>query len=299
PQKQLTVLTTTFPLYQFTQNITRDVTGVTVELMIPAQTGCPHDYFLTPGDMRKLERADVLIMNGLGMEDFLHGAIKKAGAGLKVIDSSAGIKGLIAYEDAKPHDSGEREQPSQNKEQRYTGHDHSSTFNPHLFASPHMAALLVHNIGQAMAGLDPSNAGRYAVNAKQYSRQLNELGQAFVALGKRLKNNRIVTQHGVFDYLARDMGLRVVAVVQAHAGRQPSAAEILRITQEIKKRHAGVVFTEPQYPEAVGTAIAREAGIPVARLDPVASGPQQAPLDYYEQVMHQNYLTLEQTLGSN
>lgn len=298
-EKRLTVLTTTFPLYQFTRNITRGVAGVTVELMIPAQTGCPHDYFLTPQDMRKLSRADVLVVNGLGLEDFLSGPIQKAGPGLRVIDSSAGIEEVISYKETDFDASDKHDHHPEGREQQFEQHALNHTLNPHLFASPRMAALLVKNIGRAMARLDSSHAAQYAANTRQYGRQLGELDRAFADLGKRLKNNRIVTQHGVFDYLARDMGLQVVAVVQAHAGQQPSAAEILHITRIIKNRHAGAVFTEPQYPEAVGAAIARETALPVARLDPVASGPQQAPLDYYEQVMQQNYLTLEQTLGSN
>ena len=112
-------------------------------------------------------------------------------------------------------------------------------------------------------------------------------------------NNRIVTQHGVFDYLARDMGLEVVAVVQAHAGQDPSASEILAIVKTIKTKKAGAIFTEPQYPEAVGTTIAKEASIVAARLDPAANGPERAPLDYYEQVMRTNLSILEKTLGSN
>ena len=115
--------------------------------------------------------------------------------------------------------------------------------------------------------------------------------------GKGIANNRLVTQHGVFDYLARDMGLEVVAVVQAHAGQNPSAAEMLEIVATIREQKAGAIFTEPQYPEAIGKTIAREAGIVSARLDPVATGPEQAPLDYYEQVMQSNLQTLEKILG--
>jgi ABC-type Zn uptake system ZnuABC Zn-binding protein ZnuA len=95
------------------------------------------------------------------------------------------------------------------------------------------------------------------------------------------------------------MGLEVVAVVQAHAGQNHSASEILKIVQTAKAKKAGALFTEPQYPEAVGTTIAKEAGIAADRLDPAANGPEQAPLDYYEQVMRTNLTTLEKTLGSN
>jgi ABC-type Zn uptake system ZnuABC Zn-binding protein ZnuA len=125
---------------------------------------------------------------------------------------------------------------------------------------------------------------------------MNKLADEMASLGKRLANNRIVQPHGVFDYLARDMGLEVVGVMQAH-GQEPSAAEMIELVKTIKEKKAGGIFTEPQYPEKVGRTLAGEAGVPVAMLDPVATGPAGAPLDYFEIVMGKNMKTLEKTLG--
>lgn len=283
-EKNLQVLATTFPIYQITRNIAAGASGVEVDLMIPAQMGCPHDYGLTPQDMRKLAKADVLIVNGLGMEEFLGAPLKKANPNLKIVDSSKGIANILQYSET---------------EEAEEEHHHHDGVNPHLFASPRMAALLVGNIAKSLAEIHPSGAAVYAANAQTYGQRLNQLADDLAALGKRLRNNRIVTQHGVFDYLARDMGLEVAAVVQAHPGQEPSAAEILKIVALVKAKKAGAIFTEPQYPESVGATIAKEAGIASARLDPAANGPEQAPLDYYEQVMRTNLNTLEKTLGSN
>ncbi len=118
------------------------------------------------------------------------------------------------------------------------------------------------------------------------------------ALGRTLANTRIVTQHGAFDYLARDMGLQVVGVVAAHAGQPPSAAQTLALVQTIRRLKAGAVFTEPQYPARIAQTIAREAGIPSAVLDSVAGGPVRAGLDYYETTMRRNMATLRVTLGT-
>jgi ABC-type Zn uptake system ZnuABC Zn-binding protein ZnuA len=160
-----------------------------------------------------------------------------------------------------------------------------------------MAAQLTTAIARALAEALPAAAPALLANGQAYSQQLLHLSEQMAEKGKELANNRIVTQHGVFDYLARDMGLEVVAVVQAHAGQNPSAAEILALVDTIKAHKAGAIFTEPQYPEAIGRTIARDAGIVAARLDPAANGPDQAPLDYYEQVMRSNLTILEQTLG--
>jgi ABC-type Zn uptake system ZnuABC Zn-binding protein ZnuA len=160
-----------------------------------------------------------------------------------------------------------------------------------------MAALMASAIARGLADRYPAGAAAIAANAQAYGERLNRLAGEMAAVGARLANRRIVTQHGVFDYLARDMGLEVVAVVQAHGGQNPSAAEILALVTTIREKQAGAVFTEPQYPEAVGATIAKEAGIAAARLDPGATGPEGAPLDYYEQVMRANLNILEQTLG--
>ena len=299
--KPLKILTSTFPLYQITRNITHGASGIEVDLMIPAEMGCPHDYALTPQDMRKLAKADVLIVNGLGLEEFLGAPLKKANPALRVVDSSQGITQVLLIEDGQHEEPGhQQEQDKDKRTQDMDNHDHHGRDpNPHLFASPRMAALLADNIARALAELHPAGAAVYAANGQAYGQRMNRLADELSALGKRLKNNRIATQHGVFDYLARDMGLEVVAVVQAHAGQNPSASEIIAIVETIKAKKAGAIFTEPQYPEAVGATIAKEASIAAARLDPAANGPEQAPLDYYEQVMRANLNILEQTLGSN
>jgi zinc transport system substrate-binding protein len=303
-EKTLQVLASTFPMYQLTRNITAGASGIEVDLMIPAQLGCPHDYALTPQDMRKLAKADVLIVNGLGMEEFLGAPLRKANPQLKIIDSSQGIGQILQYSDMeqeehKGHDAEGAPHRDQHVQAGEHEHRHNDGPNPHLFASPRMAALLASNIASALAELHPAGAAVYAANGQTYSERLNRLANELGAAGKRLHNNRIVTQHGVFDYLARDMGLEVVAVVQAHAGQDPSASEILAIVKTIRAKKAGAIFTEPQYPESVGATIAKEASIAAARLDPAANGPERAPLTYYEQVMRTNLNTLEKTLGSN
>ena len=115
----------------------------------------------------------------------------------------------------------------------------------------------------------------------------------------RTHSPRIITQHGVFDYLARDMGLDVVAVVQANDTQPPSASDMMRLVRDIRDKKVGAVFTEPQYPDKIAATLARETGVATAKLDPVATGPAIAPLDYYETTMRTNLRTLENTLGTH
>jgi len=283
--KKIEILASTFPIYQIARNVTRGSTSVNLSLMLPAGLGCPHDYALTPQDMDRLSRTDVLIVNGLGMEAFL-GTTDRVPSRVKVIDSSAGIDQILLYKGRAEGDHG-----------HHSLHDHHGV-NPHLFASPFMAAKLAGNIAAGLSRIDSSGSRLYRANASAYASRMNKLAGEFSSLGKRLANNRIVTQHGVFDYLARDMGLKIVAVVQTEDGREPSAAELLAIVRTVKRENAGAVFTEPQYPARIGLTVAREAGVPSAVLDPVATGPDNAPLDFYEAVMRRNLATLASVLGT-
>ncbi len=287
-EKQMSVLCTTFPIYQITRNVAQGSTGVNVELMLPSTLGCPHDYSLTPRDMQKLAKADVLVINGLGMEEFLGAPIKRANSRLAIIDSSAGIRNLLEYTE-EDHDI--REHREEN------GHHHEG-HNPHLFASPRMCGLLAVNIARGLSKADPKRAGIYSRNATDYKYKMDRLADEFTSQVKKLKNRNIVTQHGAFDYLARDAGLRIVAVLQSHPGQEPSASEMLSIVKKIKKYKAGAIYYEPQFSSKTPQALSKETGIPATILDPCATGPENAGLDYYESIMRRNILTIKSTLGN-
>ncbi len=279
------VLATTFPIYQITRNVAKGG-ALTVELMIPASLGCPHDYALTPRDMMKLGKAKALVVNGLGMEEFLHTALKKAGSSLAVIDSSKGITSLITDEFGNP---GNRHK---------TGHDHAQV-NPHLFVSPGMAGLLAVNIASGLSKIDPKNAAVYQENARAYGERMAVLDQRARTLGKRLVHRQIMTQHGVFDYLARDMGLTIAAVLASHGVREPSASEMLSLARTIRTKKIRAIFIEPGYPSKAAKALSKETGIPVVILDPGSTGPKNADLAYYETLMDRNLKTLENVLGGH
>jgi zinc transport system substrate-binding protein len=285
--KQLRVLCSTYPVYQITRNVVEGYASVSVGLMLPSTLGCPHDYSLTPKDMQKISKADVLVINGLGMEGFIGEALLKANNRMIVIDSSSGIKDLLSS-------SGGNQAGPSRKEMHAGRH---GDINPHLFASPRMCGRLAKNIAAGLSKADPEGAEAYGRNARVYASKMDRLADDFVFLVKNLKNRNIATQHGVFAYLARDAGLNIVAVIQSDPGQEPSASGMLSIISDIKKYKAGAVYYEPQYSPKVPRAIAKEAGIPAAMLDPVATGPAGADLNYYERVMRKNIETLKHTLG--
>jgi zinc transport system substrate-binding protein len=271
------LLVTTFPVETLLRNVTSGVTSVEIKVLLASELGCPHDYILSPQDMQKIAAADVLVGNGLGLEEFLGAAVARANSKISVIEVGKGALPLL-FMDAE-------------------GGRGSRVVNPHVFASPRMMGKMAKFLAGELGKIAPIDRAIFEKNADAYAKKMEVLANEFLQLGKKLKNNRIITQHGVFDYLAADMGLQVVGVVQDHPGREPSASETLKLSKTIKAQKVGAVLTEPQYSSKFGRLVALESGIPVGELDPVASGPASAQLDYYEKAMRSNLTVIKNLLG--
>lgn len=277
------IAATTFPIFQILRQITRQVPDVTIDCILPASAGCPHEYALTPQDRRRLQSCDILVINGLGLEDALTAALRTDSTA-QLVDSAAGLSGLLPSREEHDHPHGE--------EQHHA-------VNPHLFASPRRVAELTRNISAQLERLDPAHAALYRENARGYAQRMDALAQEFAALGARLAPARIIAQDEMFEYLAADMGLSLVAVLLQTENQQPSASQILQLLTSLRDSGASAIVTQPQYPARLSEMLSRESGLPVILLDPVATGPGNAPLEYYEHIMRQNLRTLEQSLGKH
>lgn len=271
----LKILASFLPMYVFAKNVVGDAPGVTVDLMLPASLGCPHDYALTPGDMKKIAEADLFIANGRGMEEFLGIPVKKANPGIVVVETAAAVAPIRSRGPGPGGKGGE--------------------VNPHTWVSPHNAILQVRAVEKALAAARPAQAGTFRRNADAYAARLDALAADFAAAAGRFRNRNIVTFHGVFDYLARDLGLRVVGLIEETPGQEPSAGEIERLVAAIRASRAAAVFDEPQYPERIAAVVAAEAKVPLRTLDPVSTGSPDPGA--YEAAMRRNLAVLVGTLG--
>jgi ABC-type Zn uptake system ZnuABC Zn-binding protein ZnuA len=265
------VLASFLPMYLFTVNVVGDAPGVTVDLMLPASLGCPHDYALTPGDMRKIASADLFIANGLGMEEFLGAPVRKANPGIRIVETAAIVPPV-----------------------REEGGDHGGV-NPHSWVSPKSAILQVREIEKALSGAKPDLAPMFRQNADAYVRRLSALDAELRAAAGGFRRRNIVTFHNVFGYLARDYGLTVVGEVETEPGREPSPAEIRDLARVIREKGVPALFAAPDSPPRVAEMVAREAGVPVRVLDPVSTG-GTAP-SAYEEAMRRNLRILAEALS--
>ncbi|MCL2701454.1 MAG: metal ABC transporter substrate-binding protein [Phycisphaerae bacterium] len=308
----LRVLCGTYPVYLFTLGVTAECEGVTVESLLPPGHGCPHDFELSAQDIQRVADADVIILNGLGLDDAFAPAIRKTNPNAKVIIASTTKLGTLGLLPMTPcshdHDADDDDEEDCDVDCGHDGHGHRAhahhhdhgPWNPHLFASPRRAARMALEIANGLADVDPSlaNTKRLAQNALSYSQRLTALADEMKAALADVPNRKIVTEHAVFDYLARDCGLEIAAVIEEIPGQDPTAAGMQTLIERIQSSGAAVIFVEPNSSSKAGQTLANELRLPVEVLDPVASGPANPPPDYYETQMRKNLATLVRVLKS-
>lgn len=263
------VVTSFYPMYLLTINVTMGAEGVTVVNMTEPQTGCLHDYELSHADMKALDKADLFIINGAGMESFLD-KVRNSYPELAVVEASKGIP-LITDED-------------------------TGEVNPHVWLSISNAILEVENIREALIEADPGNADRYRANAEAYVKKLEEQKDRMHAKLKELSRRNIVTFHEAFPYFAQEFGLNIVSVVEREPGTEPGASELAETIDLIKKLDVAAIFVEPQYSPKAAATIAAETGVIVRSLDPLVTGPKDASPDSYINTMEQNLSVLLEAL---
>ncbi len=139
PGEKIEIVATFFPVYLFTKNITAGIENIRVDLLLPSSYGCPHDYALSPDDIKMLHQANIIVMNGLGMEEFLTKALSSDKRDLRTIIAADNLAPIpLRY---------------------YHSHDESSLSphenNPHIFASPKQAAAMVKTIADSLARFLP------------------------------------------------------------------------------------------------------------------------------------------------
>ena len=262
------IVTSFYPMYVATINITQGVDGVTVTNMTKPQTGCLHDYQLMTEDMKTLEKADAFVINGAGMESFLDKVIEQR-KNLKIIDASKGIE-LLKDDDEE---------------------------NPHVWLSVTDAILQVKNIAEQLKAADPKHADAYEKNAAAYIKKLEALKAEMHAELDTVPNKDIVTFHEAFPYFAKEFGLNIISVVEREPGTEPTPAELQATIEQVKKLPVKVLFTEPQYSPSAAETIARETGAKIYTLDPVVTGEaNDQAINAYIDTMKKNMETLKTAL---
>ncbi len=233
-------------------DLVRQVGGerVSVASLVPAG-GEVHTFDPRPSDIVALGEADLVVMNGLGLDDWATGLAGEAGSDAPVTvlaEDLAGVEYLRGDDEDEHHED-----------------EHDEGVNPHLWLDAAYARLYVERIAGALAEVDPDGAADYRERAQAYAAELEELdgwiGEQLASVPDR--HRRVVSVHAAFDYYAEAYGLEVAGIVIDAPGQEPSAGEVAELVDRIRSLEVSAILAEEQLPTRVADAIAAETGVVV------------------------------------
>ncbi|MDB9460574.1 metal ABC transporter solute-binding protein, Zn/Mn family [Dolichospermum circinale] len=270
------VVTTFLPVYLFTKAVTGDVAEV--DILVKPGTEV-HEYQGTPGNVKAIATANVVIKNGLGLEEFLSDTIKNAGnSQLVEIDVSKGIEPINKISPIDKPVGGEDD------------HDHEHRFgNPHIWLDPVLAKQQIINIRDGLIMADPGNKANYETNAASYIQKLDNLNNEFQQTLKKTPNCTFITFHDAFPYLAKRYNLKQVAVVEIPE-KQLSPTDVQKVVNTVKKYKTKALFSEPGLDNKLLTSISQDLQLTVRTLDSLETGDTNP--EYYFKAMKTNLESL-------
>jgi len=240
---KLQVTTSFYPLYFFTSQIAGD--RAVVYNVTPAGAE-PHDYEPTPQDIARIEDSKLLVLNGGKFEAW----------GDKMKDSLNGQSTIVITVGealVNPEVSG----------------DNSLIHDPHVWLDPILAKREAETIAQELEQIDPDNASYYDGNLRELESKLDDLDAKFQQGLSSCQKKDIITSHAAFAYLAREYGLRQVAISGFSPDEEPSAQQLVKVADFAKSNNVDYIFFESLVSPKLSETIAREAGVKTMVLNPL------------------------------
>ena len=237
---QTTVVTTLYPLEYFARRIAGDSVTV-VNLVSPGAEA--HDFEPSPGDIRELDRADLILYNGSGFEAWIDSALSSIGRnGRVVVEAGRGLAQLPGG-----------------------GSD------PHIWLDPLGAIEHAGLIRDALIRADPGEAERYNRNAASLIGDLEGLDSRYRSALDTCRLRHFVTSHAAFGHLAGRYGLEQVSISGIAPEAEPSPGDLARLTDEVRSLGTKYVMVEPGVSRRLSETLAREVGADLLTLTPLES----------------------------
>ena len=237
--------------------------NVMIETIIPAGVDV-HTFEPSPADAQKLAGANLIVMNGLGLDEWALSLLEAAGKSEEdVLELAEGIDESNAwvYLEGEEHDEEEGEEHSEEEGEE---HGHGGT-DPHIWLDPKGAAIYVNRIAARVAAELPERAmaieSARDAGLAEIAALDEELRVGFAAIDASTR--KIVTFHDAFGYFARAYEIEIVGVAVEAPGQEPSAKEIAALIDAIKAAGVTSVFSEAQFPSKVLDQVAAETGATV------------------------------------
>ena len=276
------------PVILSTTSIWGDVTaalacegGVDVEVLLP-EGADPHAYEASLADRALMDGADLLIINGLDLEEGLIDSIEAAASGGVPVFAAGDHVDVRGYGTTDSHEEAEQGHADEHE------HGHG-TFDPHIWLDPQLAVRQVNTIRDGLIQADPSCKDGYERRAAAYVKQLQELDQQLAQQLAPYQGRSVVSFHEALGYFVKRYGLNSEALV-ALPEDQPTPADVKRISAVLQAADVHGLLSEPGGGSAVLQALASDLKLRLEVFDPLELVPadaQRTP-ELYLQVMRQN-----------
>lgn len=259
---QYTVVTSFYPMYIAALNVVGENDHIRLENLSEPQTGCLHDYQLTPADMQLLSTADAFIINGGGIESFL-GEVAEQYLDLTIINASEQVD-LI--ED-----------------------------NAHAWMNIEDYMTQVKTIEAELSAADPADAEQFSENTEAYLAKLSSLKEQADAVKPLTEGKNIVIFHEAYEYVAEEFGMQVSYVMDLDEERQVSAGEVADVVRTVTDGGVRVILAEELYGKDMGDTVESETDAKICYLDTLVRGDYDA--DSYLNAMQQNITLLKEAFS--
>ena len=269
-KRQLRVLASFYPLYEFTKIIGGE--RIDVSIIIPPGIE-PHDWEPTIQDLQKMQNADMIVINGAGLEPWI-AKLVSVNPDILIVDTSNGIplleKGKHVFDNKIQND-------------------------PHIWLDPVLAKKQIQNIVNGLAKIDPQNTDYYKENDNAYNTKLNLLDNKIRNELSVCGKKDFLAFHDAFSYFANEYGLNQNTIIGVNPSEEPTAATLQQIVQKAQNLDLHVIFTEEAVNPRVSEVIADEIGAKVLILSPIEIYEKNS--DYIKR-MEQNLSSLKEELCS-
>jgi ABC-type Zn uptake system ZnuABC Zn-binding protein ZnuA len=236
-----------------------------------------HDYEPSPADLDAVARADVVLRNGVGLEDWLDDTIESSGFSGPVVDTSQGV--ALRQGEGGP--------------------------DPHIWQNPRNAQRMAANVERALAQAAPDAATRFRANLAAYDRELRDLDAEVARQIDSLANKKLVTNHDAFGYYVDRYGLELVGSVipSFDTSAELAGRDVRDLVARIRATKVKAVFTEQSLPPKTAETIAAEAGVKVVAGEGALYGDSLGPAgsegDTYVKSIRHNTATIVSNLSGS
>lgn len=274
PSDSAQIAATTLPVYEFTSRICEG-TGLTVTRLVTESVSCLHDYSLNVRQVRAAEAAELIVINGAGLEDFMDDLLD----GQDVLDSSSSID-LLENDHHHEHHAHEESDDE----------THSHEVDSHIWLSIDNAKIMAGNICEGLSARYPEYADSFSGNLELLMEDFQALQDYADQQLQSLSCREIITFHDGFSYLARDWNLDILESVEEESGSEASAGELKDLIGLVHTHQLPAIFAETLGSVSAARIISEETGVSVYYLDMAMHG------DSYFEAMYHNISTIKGAL---